>query len=91
MPRRLRIELVAHDPEIVDGTTRKIARLIGTHHSHPPVAFPLPSRPKGADDEDAQRVHPRVVEVRAATTDLIARMQQINLPEGVKVSIKQPD
>jgi ribosomal protein S10 len=91
MSRRLRIELTSHDPEIVDGTTRKIAKRIGDWHSYPPVAIPLPARSEQVGDEVPQRVHPRVIEVRAATTDLVARMQQLNLPEGVEVAIKQTD
>ena len=91
MSRRLQIEIASHDPEIVDGTTRKIARLVGDWHSYPPVAIPLPARSEQSEEGTTQRVHPRVVEVRAATTDLVARMQQLNLPEGVEVSIKQTD
>jgi ribosomal protein S10 len=90
MSRRLRIELASHDPELVDGATGKIARFIGDRHPHTPIALPLPVREEQFGDEVAQRIHPRVVNVRGVDTDLIVQLRQLQLPEGVEVSIKQP-
>lgn len=90
MSRQLQIELASHDPEIVDGATRKIVRFIGDHHSHLPVAIPLPARPEQFEDGISQRIHPRMIDLQAADTELIVKLRQLNLPEGVEVEIKQP-
>lgn len=91
MSRRLWIELASHDPELVDGATSKIARFIADRHAHPPIPIPLPVRSEQFGDEVAQRLHPRVVDVRAANTELIAQLRQVQLPDGVEVSIRQPE
>jgi len=91
MSRRLQIELTSHDPEIVDGSARKLVRFIEDRHAHPPVAVPLPARTEQIDDGTSDRVHPRMIEVRAVDTGLIVDMRQLNLPEGVEVTIKQPE
>lgn len=91
MSRRLWIELASHDPELVDGATSKIARFIADRHAHPPIPIPLPARTEQFGDEVAQRVHPRVVDVRAVNTELIAQLRQVQLPDGVEVTIKQPE
>ncbi len=91
MSRTLQIELTSHDPEIVDGTTGKIVRFIEDRHPHTPIAIPLPARSEKFGDEVSQRIHPRVIEVWAADTELIVQMRQLNLPDGVKVSIKQSE
>ncbi len=87
--RRLRIELASHDPEIVDGATRKLVHFIGDRHPHTPMAIPLPGRTEQFDDDVSQRIHPRVVDVHAADAELIGQLRQLQLPEGVEVSIKQ--
>lgn len=87
--RRLRIELASHDPEIVDGATRKLVRFIGDRHPHTPLAIPLPARTEQFGEDVSQRIHPRVVDVRSADTELIGQLRQLQLPEGVEVSIKQ--
>lgn len=91
MSQRLQIELSSQDPEIVDGVAKKIVRFIKDRHPHTPVAIPLPARSKQSDDEASDRIHPRAVKVRAVDTDLIVDMRQLNLPEGVEITIKQPD
>ena len=88
--RRLWIELASHDPEIVDGATRKVVRFISDRHPHTPIATPRPARTEQFGDEVSQRIHPRIVDVRGADTELIGRLRQLQLPEGVEVSIKQP-
>jgi ribosomal protein S10 len=90
MSRQIRIELASHDPQLVDGATSKIARFIDERHAHTPMPIPLPARTEQFGEEVSQRVHPRAVDVRAVNTELIVQLQQLQLPEGVEVSIKQP-
>lgn len=84
----LRIELASHDQEMVDGATGKIVAFIANRHDHVPIAIPLPVTSEQFDGEISQRVHPRVINVRAADTELLAQLRQVQLPEGVEVTIK---
>jgi ribosomal protein S10 len=85
----MRIQLTSHDHHLVDNATQKIVEYISERHNRNPIAFPLPNESTEDEEGFVDSTHYRVIDVWSASSELIRHLTQLQLPEGVDVSIKQ--
>jgi len=99
--QRIRIRLRSYDYRIIDKSARKIIEIAERSGARVAGPIPLPTEKKGvtvlrstfvhkdAREQYEMRIHKRLIDILDPTPKTIDNLQNLDLPAGVDVEVKQ--